>query len=100
MAWSDAWSSGMTGIGSLLSAPNDATGGIYGLMVFGILWVIMFVVFVGSSRNEKQSLLASSLIMVPAGAYLTILEVVDPTINILPPIMAVVGFLAMSKEND
>ena len=96
----------LSGIEDLLTAPNDVTGGIFGVAIFGLIYLVLFVVLsAASARNgspepEKEAFLASSVIMAPLSYYLAVLDIMEPYLTIIPTVLSVVAIIVLTRKNS
>lgn len=90
---------------SLVVAPNNATDGLYGIMIWAILYIILFITFTYGSREsthpDKQGFLASSVVM----SILSVLmatpsfQLINPALIVIPAVLSVVGILVVVRKN-
>jgi hypothetical protein len=97
--WTD-----VTGFIGFFQAVNTVTYGMFGLGMFGIIYIILFVSFTmsmagqGRPDSDRESLAISSFIMCIVTPMLSVLGLIDITIVSIPIALALVGVMASSYK--
>lgn len=95
-----AWEN-MTDIGSMLSAPNQVTSGLWGYIIFGMIYAFLFIVFSAASNDEKKGLVSSSAIMTVVSILLVVLSPASPLIpaevTVIPLAITVISAMVLRE---
>jgi hypothetical protein len=100
MANVSAWQN-MTGIQDLFTRPNLVTSGYWGWAIWGVAYVIMFIIFSSSAKDERVGFTVSSLIMCPVSFLMAILStpIIPVYATVIPIVLTVIGVIITSKES-
>jgi len=106
MAYSDWF--GIEGLDGMMAALNTNTGGLWGVVVWFLIYFVLWVVFTtgsargGSQEPAKDGFMASSLIMSMVSILLSAMSnaFIPPYLAAVPIILSVVGIILMVRKND
>lgn len=88
----------------ILSTANIPTNGLFGIAVWGVLYVIIFFMLISVMYNryhgEKEAFLAASVVMIPISILMSVIEVIDITITMMPVILTIIGVMIVSRVNE
>lgn len=97
-----------TGMGSpedLILKVSENSGGLFGMVVWGLVWFVLFVVFTtasykaGSSEPAKDGILGSSLVMALASYLMGVLELVSIYFTVVPTVVFVISLIIITMKN-
>lgn len=95
----------MSDITDLLTVTSNNTDGLFGMVVWGLVYVVVFVSFLaaaarfGSNEPAKESLLATSSIMAVVSFLFAIIGLISSWFTVVPIIMAVIAIIMLSMRD-
>ena len=98
-----AWTN-VTGMADFITRPNLVTGGMWGYVIFAVLYVLFFIMFSASSNDEVKGLTGSSAVMFPITLLMALLNypnaLIPVTTGAIPFVLTVVGVLILSVNKE
>lgn len=104
---SSIWGNGtITGVDGLLTAPNTATSGMFGIVLWVLIYLIIWISLTYATRynphGDKQSFMAASIIMSIISVLMATpsLQLISPVMVAIPTVLSVVGVMVVVRKND
>lgn len=94
-----AWS-GINGFEDIFTAPNSLTNGMFGLTIWVVCYIVLYLVFSQGNKttDEMEAAFASSAIMAIATALMVVIGMVGAYIAVIPVILSAISAIAMTRR--